>query len=150
MTTEIPVLTDRILQRLAGARVAELTKLVLPPSHEPVVDVMVSVWADGVAAGLQLAEQPDPPGLTATLTEAGYHDLASAGLCSQYEEFPELDDRDFQNLAFARVQKLSRMVQPASHPEVSGYTVEIWMDGVATALRIVKQAETAHQPAAVD
>lgn len=139
------MLTDRNLQRLASARVEQLTKLVLPPSHEPVLDVMALIWVDGLEAGLQMSEQPG-----GTLTEALFDDLQTAALCSQYAEFPELDDPDFQNLAFGRAQRLNRTVQPAGHPEVSGYTVEIWMDGVATALRIVKHHEAARQPAAVE
>lgn len=144
------MLSDPDLQRLASARVQELIKLVLPPSHEPVLDVMASVWVDGMQAGLQLTEQPTQHDVIGALTDGLYEQLATAGLCSQYDEFPELDDRDFQNLAFSRVQKLSRAFQPASHPEVSGYTVEIWMDGVATALRILKHAEAGRQPVPVD
>ncbi|HEU4361572.1 MAG TPA: hypothetical protein VFR27_08670 [Mycobacterium sp.] len=144
------MLNDPNVQRLASARVAELTKLVLPPSHEPVLDVMALIWVDGLEVGLQLTEQTRLSGLPGSLPEAVYQDLEHAELCSEYDEFPELDDRDFQNFAFSRVQKLGRTIQPAGHPEVSGYTVEIWMDGVGTGLRIVKQDQPECQPSAVD
>lgn len=142
--------TEPSLPELASARVAKLTKLVLPPGHEPVLDVMASIWNDGLRAGFQLTGQARAIGLPASVPEDRYEDLRNAEVCSEYEEFPELDDPDFHNIAFSRVQKLSKATLPVGHPEVSGYTVEIWMDGVATGLRIVKQDEAVRQPSTVD
>jgi hypothetical protein len=144
------MVNDRSLQRLASTRVAKLTQLVLPPSHESVLDVMGLIWVDGLETGLQLTGERHAGGRPRSLPEAVYADLESAELCSQYEEFPELDDPDFQNLAYGRVQKFGRQLQPAGHPESSGYTVEIWMDGVAAGLRIVKQEAAGHRPVPVE
>lgn len=38
------------------------------------------------------------------------------------------------------MSKLGNMVQPAGHPEVTWDMVEIWMDGVGTALRVARDA----------
>src|SRR5690625_442124 len=88
----------RNLHRLANVRVEMLTQLVLPPGHEPILDVMAMIWVDGVEAGFQLVEEKSPIGLVSQLAEPLYQRLAGAALCSEYEEFPELDDRDFQDL----------------------------------------------------
>lgn len=129
----------RTLQMLAGARAEKLTGLILPPGHEPVLDVVAMIWVDGVKAGLQMVE-PSPQsrscGLTDDLTEALYEQLEGAGFCSEYDEFPELDDSDFQDLAYQQVAKIGRMIQPVGHPEVTWDMVEIWTDGVAAALRV--------------
>lgn len=129
----------RNLNMLAGARAEKLTGLILPPGHEPVLDVVAMIWVDGVQAGLQMVEpapQSRTAGLTDDLTEALYDQLEGAGFCSEYDEFPELDDPDFQDLAYRQVAKLGRMVQPDGHPEVTWDMVEIWTDGVAAALRV--------------
>lgn len=126
---------------LAGARAEKLTGLVLPPGHEQVLDVVVMIWVDGVKAGMQLSDvQPPPCGLSDDLGEPLYDALEDAKLCSEYDEFPELDDSDFQDLAYRQVSKLGNMVQPAGHPEVTWDMVEIWMDGVGTALRVARDA----------
>lgn len=131
----------RNLHMLAGARAELLTGLILPPGHERVLDVVVLIWVDGVEAGMQMIE-PSPQsrriGLTDDLAEALYDQLAGAGFCSEYEEFPELDDPDFQDLAYGRVSKLGKMTQPIGHPEVTWDMVEIWTDGVAAALRVAR------------
>ena len=125
------------LQRLAHARVEKLTQLVLPPGHEPILDVMASIWVDGVEVGFQMAEAASV-GLSHVLAEDLYQQLEGAELCSQYQEFPELDDRDFENLACDRVEKISHAVHPEGHPDVVWDKVEIWTDGVAAALRIAR------------
>ncbi|MEO6792188.1 MAG: hypothetical protein ABI253_01845 [Mycobacterium sp.] len=126
----------RNLHRLASARVEKLTSLVLPPGHAPILDVMAMIWVDGVEVGLQMAEVKTPVGLSSALAEVLYERLESAELCSEYEEFPELDDRDFQDLACRRVEKISKGIHPIGHPDVIWDKVEIWADGVAAALRI--------------
>ncbi len=128
----------RNLHRLATARVEKLTQLVLPPGHTPILDVMATIWVDGVEAGLQMVEGTAPVGLCSDLAEALFEQLESAELCSEYEEFPELDDRDFQDLACRRVEKISRGIHPIGHPDVTWDKVEIWTDGVAAALRIAR------------
>lgn len=128
----------RNLHRLATARVEKLTQLVLPPGHTPILDVMAMIWVDGVEVGLEMAEEKTSIGLSSALAEALYERLESAELCSQYEQFPELDDRDFQELACGRVDKISKGIHPNGHPDVTWDKVEIWTDGVATALRIVR------------
>jgi hypothetical protein len=127
------------LHRLAGMRAEKLTKLVLPPGHEPILDIMAMIWLDGVQAGLQLDGEPTSIGLSTPLAEALYQRLEDAELCSEYDEFPELDDRDFQNLACDRVEKISRGIHPVGHPDVIWDKVEIWTDGVAAALRITRE-----------
>ena len=66
----------------------------------------------------------------------GYED---AQIGSEYDEFPELLDRDFQRLARDRVQKLTRMMMPASHPGVNELMVSIWVDGLAAGLRMAQE-----------
>lgn len=131
----------RNLHMLAGVRAEMLTGLILPPGHERVLDVVVLIWVDGVEAGMQMVE-PSPqsrtPGLTDDLAESLYDELERAGFCSEYDEFPELDDPDFQDLAYGRVSKLGKMTQPIGHPEVTWDMVEIWTDGVAAALRVAR------------
>ncbi|KLO31658.1 hypothetical protein ABW16_02215 [Mycolicibacter heraklionensis] len=131
----------RNLHMLAGVRAEKLTGLILPPGHERVLDVAVLIWVDGVEAGMQMIE-PSPQsgtiGLTDDLAESLYDELESAGFCSEYDEFPELDDPDFQDLAYGRVAKLGKMAQPIGHPEVTWDMVEIWTDGVAAALRVAR------------
>lgn len=63
-----------------------------------------------------------------------------AQIGSEYDEFPELADHDFQRLARARVQKLTRMIMPASHPGVNELMVSIWVDGLATGLRMAQDS----------
>ncbi len=131
----------RNLHMLAGVRAEMLTGLILPPGHERVLDVVVLIWVDGVEAGMQMTE-PLPRsrtlGLTDDLPESLYDELERAGFCSEYDEFPELDDPDFQDLAYGRVSKLGKMTQPIGHPEVTWDMVEIWTDGVAAALRVAR------------
>lgn len=131
----------RNLHMLAGPRAEMLTRLILPPGHERVLDVVVLIWVDGVEAGMQMIE-PSPQsrsiGLTDDLAESLYDALEGAGFCSEYDEFPELDDPDFQDLAYGRVSKLGKMTQPIGHPEVNWDMVEIWTDGVAAALRVAR------------
>lgn len=127
------------LHRLAGMRAEKLTKLVLPPGHEPILDVMAMIWLDGAQAGLQLDGETTSIGLSTPLPETLYRRLEDAELCSGYDEFPELDDRDFQNLACDRVEKISRGTHPVGHPDVIWDKVEIWTDGVAAALRITRE-----------
>lgn len=126
----------RNLHMLAGTRAEKLAGLILPPGHEPVLDVVVMIWVDGVQAGLSMIEPPRTFGLTDDLAETLYEELAAAGFCSEYDEFPDLDDPDFQELAYRRVSGLGKMVQPAGHPEVTWDMVEMWIDGVAAALRV--------------
>ncbi|RAV03691.1 hypothetical protein [Mycolicibacter senuensis] len=128
----------RNLHSLARARAELLTRLVLPPGHDPILDVIAMIWLDGAAAGFQMVEHPAPAGLTTPLAGALYDRLAGAELCSEYEEFPELDDSDFQDLACGRVEKISHGIHPAGHPDVIWDKVEIWTDGVAAALRITR------------
>lgn len=128
----------RNLHRLATARVVKLTQLVLPPGHEPILDVMAMIWVDGVEAGFQLAEVKSPIGLSGALPDSLYERLERAELCGEYEEFPDLDDRDFQDLAGRRVEKITRGVHPVGHPDVTWDKAEIWTDGVAAALRIAQ------------
>ncbi|MCV7084946.1 hypothetical protein H7H52_04240 [Mycolicibacter hiberniae] len=71
--------------------------------------------------------------------------MAGAGFCSEYAEFPELDDPDFQELASRRVGKLAKAVQPIGHPDVTWDMAEIWTDGVAAALRVVRRGAQ-HRP----
>ncbi|CAJ1499215.1 hypothetical protein [[Mycobacterium] holstebronense] len=131
----------RNLHMLAGVRADMLSGLILPPGHERVLDVVVLIWVDGVEAGMQMIE-PSPHsrtlGLADDLAESLYDELESAGFCSEYDEFPELDDPDFQDLAYGRVSKLGKMTQPIGHPEVAWDMVEIWTDGVAAALRVAR------------
>lgn len=129
----------RSLNMLAGSRVEKLTQLVLPPGHEPILDVMAGIWLDGVEAGFQMAECTTTLGPASPLTDTLYRRLESAELCSEYEEFPELDDRDFQDLARRRVDKISKGIHPIGHPDVTWDKVEIWTDGLATALRITER-----------
>ena len=128
----------RNMHVLAGARAEMLTGLILPPGHEPVLDVVAMIWVDGVEAGLQMIELSPTCGMTDDLAEALYDQLAGAAFCSEYDEFPELDDPDFQDLAYQQVAKLAKMVQPAGHPEVTWDMVEMWTDGVAAALRVAR------------
>ncbi|OMC06695.1 hypothetical protein A5735_03600 [Mycolicibacter heraklionensis] len=129
----------RTLHMLAGARAQMLAGRILPPGHERVLDVVVLIWVDGVETGMQMIEPSRSVGLTDDLPEALYDDLAGAGFCSEYDEFPELDDPDFQELAYGRVSKLGRMTQPVGHPEATWDMVEIWTDGVAAALRVARE-----------
>lgn len=124
----------RTLHELASARVAKLAQLVLPPGHEPIVDVMAAIWVDGVEAGFQMVEVA----ASVAMSDALYERLESAETCSEYDEFPELDDRDFQDLACRRVEKISRGIHPIGHPDVIWDKVEIWTDGAAAALRIAR------------
>ncbi|MCV7315470.1 hypothetical protein H7J77_07945 [Mycolicibacillus parakoreensis] len=64
--------------------------------------------------------------------------VENAAVGSEYDEFPELEDRDVQNLARARVRKLMRTFMPADHPPATEYMLEVWMDGMATALRMTR------------
>ncbi|WP_024443699.1 hypothetical protein [Mycobacterium sp. UM_WGJ] len=131
----------RNLNMLAGVRAEMLTGQILPPGHERVLDVVVLIWVDGVQAGMQMTEpspQSRPLGLSDDVAESLYDELEGAGFCSEYDEFPELDDPDFQDLAYARVSKLGKMTQPMGHPEVTWDMVEIWTDGVAAALRVAR------------
>lgn len=68
-----------------------------------------------------------------------YTTAENAEIGSEYLEFPELDDRDFQKLARARVQKLTKMIMPSNHPPVNELMVAIWVDGLATGLRMAKE-----------
>lgn len=144
MTVGTDVASDNVrprarnLHQLAGVRVEKLAQLVLPPGHEPILDVMATIWVDGVVVGLQMSGETTPIGLSSALAEALYERLEGAELCSEYDEFPELDDRDFQNLACDRVEKISRGIHPVGHPDVIWDKVEIWTDGVAAALRITQ------------
>ena len=126
------------LHKLATARVEKLTQLVLPPGHEPILDVMAMIWVDGLEVGLQMAEGAPSVGLFSALADELYRQLEEAELCGEYEEFPELDDRDFQNLAARRVEKISNGIHPIGHPDVTWDKVEIWTDGVAAALRLAR------------
>lgn len=139
-------MTEPDFQMLARARLEKVEALVMPPGHPPVFGYLVSIWADGLTAGMQMdggggsapsAEQQ----LTASLPESLYRVLESPAALSQYAEFPELTDRDFEDLAIDRVHKLIRQVQPRSHPEVSAMAAEIWIDGVATALRLTRAGD---------
>ena len=65
--------------------------------------------------------------------------VENAPFGSEYDEFPELDDPDFQKLAEARVRKLTKMFMPANHPVVDGLMMSIWIDGLATGLRMAKE-----------
>ncbi|WP_286134960.1 hypothetical protein [Mycobacterium sp. UM_Kg1] len=128
------------LRMLAGARAQMLAGLIVPPSHEPVLDVVAAIWLDGVETGLTMSEAPAGTlGLADDLAGALYDELAAAGFCSEYAEFPELDDPDFQELAYGRVSKLAKAVQPIGHPEVTWDLTEIWTDGVAAALRVARR-----------
>ena len=69
----------------------------------------------------------------------GYTKAEKAEIGSEYLEFPELDDRDFQLLARARVQKLTKMFMPSNHPPVNDLMVSIWVDGLASGLRMAKE-----------
>lgn len=133
--------TRRTLHMLAGARAEKLAGLILPPGHEQVLDVVAMIWLDGVKAGMQLIE-PSPQsrtcGLSDELPGALYDSLRDAGFCSEYDEFPELDDPDFQDLAYAQVTKLGKMVQPAGHPDQTWDMVEMWTDGVAATMRVAR------------
>ncbi|MDQ2628699.1 hypothetical protein [Mycolicibacter senuensis] len=128
----------RNLRRLARTRAELLTRLVLPPGHDPILDIMATIWLDGLTAGFQMVEHPTPVGVSSRLADALYETLAGAELCSEYEEFPELDDADFQDLACGRVDKITHGIHPAGHPDVIWDKVEIWTDGVAAALRIAR------------
>jgi hypothetical protein len=128
----------RNLHRLATMRVEKLTQLVLPPGHEPILDIMAMIWVDGVEVGFQMVDEVTSIGLFTPLAEALYERLKGAELCSEYEEFPELDDRDFQDVASRRVDKISKGIHPIGHPDVTWDKVEIWTDGVAAALRIAR------------
>lgn len=68
-----------------------------------------------------------------------YATAANAEIGSEYLEFPELDDRDFQKLAHARVHKLTKMFMPSNHPPVVELMVAIWVDGLATGLRMAQE-----------
>ncbi|BBZ21982.1 hypothetical protein [Mycolicibacter hiberniae] len=143
----LPCSTGRpSLRMLAGARAEMLAGRIVPPSHEPVLDVVALIWVDGVETGLAMSEPPAGTlGLTDDLAEALYDELAGAGFCSEYAEFPELDDPDFQELASRRVGKLAKAVQPIGHPDVTWDMAEIWTDGVAAALRVVRRGAQ-HRP----
>ncbi|HEX7321587.1 MAG TPA: hypothetical protein VF299_01445 [Mycobacterium sp.] len=65
--------------------------------------------------------------------------IENAPIGSEYLEFPELEDRDFQKLAHARVRKLTKMFMPSNHPPVDELMVSIWVDGLATGLRMTKE-----------
>lgn len=64
--------------------------------------------------------------------------IENADICSEYAEFPELDDRDFQKLARGRVRKLMHAFMPTDHPEATDLVLEVWMDGLATGLRMAR------------
>ena len=128
----------RSLQMLAGARAKMLTGLILPPGHQRVLDVVALIWTDGVEAGMRMIEPSPACGLTDDLAASLYYELEGAGFCSEYDEVPELDDPDFQDLAYGRVSKLGKMTQPIGHPEVTWDMAEIWIDGVAAALRVAR------------
>lgn len=66
----------------------------------------------------------------------GYQAAADAAIGSEYLEFPELDDRDFQKLARERVGKLTKMFMPSNHPPIVELMVSIWVDGLASGLRM--------------
>lgn len=68
--------------------------------------------------------------------------VENAEIGSQYDEFPELEDRDVQNLARARVRKLMKAFMPADHPAATEYMLEVWLDGMATALRMTGDSDT--------
>ncbi|HET9876062.1 MAG TPA: hypothetical protein VFQ37_09880 [Mycobacterium sp.] len=70
-------------------------------------------------------------------------DYQNAKIGSEYLEFPELADRDFQRLARARVQKLTKMFMPSNHPPVFELMVSVWVDGLATGLRMAREDATA-------
>ncbi|MGV0635803.1 hypothetical protein ABQE69_15680 [Mycolicibacillus trivialis] len=64
--------------------------------------------------------------------------VENAAVGSEYDEFPELEDPDFQKLARARVHKLMKTFMPADHPPATEYMLEVWIDGMATALRMAR------------
>lgn len=68
-----------------------------------------------------------------------YQAAENAEIGSEYLEFPELDDHDFQRLARGRVQKLTKMFMPSNHPPVFELMVSIWVDGLAAGLRMAKE-----------
>ncbi|BBX13780.1 MULTISPECIES: hypothetical protein [Mycobacteriaceae] len=68
-----------------------------------------------------------------------YTAAESAAIGSEYLEFPELDDRDFQRLAHARVGKLTKMFMPSNHPPVMELMVSIWVDGLASGMRMARE-----------
>ncbi|OBJ72987.1 hypothetical protein [Mycobacterium sp. 1274756.6] len=64
--------------------------------------------------------------------------VENAAIGSEYDEFPELEDPDFQDLARTRVRTLMRTFMPADHPPATEYLLEVWIDGMATALRMAR------------
>lgn len=65
-------------------------------------------------------------------------DVENAVVGSEYDEFPELEDRDFQDLARARIRKLGKTFMPSDHPPVSELMIAVWIDGLASGLRMAK------------
>ncbi len=65
-------------------------------------------------------------------------EILNAQFGSEYDEFPELTDRDFQKLARDRVRQLTKIFMPASHPGVEEFLLELWIDGLATGLRMAR------------
>lgn len=65
--------------------------------------------------------------------------ILNAEFCSQYAEFPWLEDRDFQDLARERMRRFGHEFLPPSHHDVTEYLLEIWLDGMATCLRMVRE-----------
>lgn len=68
-----------------------------------------------------------------------YTAAQNAAIGSEYLEFPELDDRDFQKLAHERVKKLTKMFMPSNHPPVVELMVSIWVDGLASGMRMARE-----------
>lgn len=64
--------------------------------------------------------------------------IADAEVGSEYDEFPELEERDFQDLARARVRKLMKTFMPSDHPPATEFLLEVWVDGLATAMRMTR------------
>lgn len=134
---------ERTFEALGVVRLAKIEKWVMPPGHPPVFEHLVSIWLDGLAAGLAL-DGDDQPVLPAearaalTLPAGLYARLESPDVFTEYDEFPALNDRDFEDLSIARVGSLIRRAQPGSHPEVSAIAAALWVDGVGTALRFLR------------
>jgi hypothetical protein len=67
--------------------------------------------------------------------------IDNAEIGSEYDEFPELEDPDFQSLARTRVRKLGKTFMPSDHPPVTELMLEVWVDGLATGLRMTQTGQ---------
>lgn len=65
--------------------------------------------------------------------------ISDAEVGSEYDEFPELEEKEFQELARARVKKLMKTFMPSDHPPATEFILEVWVDGLATGLRMSKE-----------